>query len=159
MKVTLTKALRKDERVMENLMQFYIYDFSEFVDLDVKKDGLFEPYSGLRDYWDNENQKFPYFITEGDILLGFVLVRQITESDKSYFSIAEFFVMRKYRRKGIGRSIAEQVFQLHKGRWEIYQKESNKSAQIFWRNVIAKSTEGRFKERTENGKRIQEFEI
>jgi predicted acetyltransferase len=159
MNVTITKASSENARVLENLMQFYIYDFSEFVDLDVRDDGLFEPYSGLQSYWDNQSEKFPYFINEGDILLGFVLVRRITEGDKSYFSMAEFFIMRKYRRKGIGRSIAEQVFQLHKGRWEIYQKESNKPAQAFWRNVISKCTGGRFKERTDNGKRIQEFEI
>jgi len=159
MKVTLTKASRENIGVMENLMQFYIYDFSEFVDLDVNKDGLFEPYAGIRDYWDNENERFPYFIKEGERFLGFVLVRYIMASERNYFSMAEFFIMRKYRRKGIGRSMAEQVFQLHKGQWEIYQKESNKPAQVFWRNIITDYTEGQFKERVEYGKRIQEFEI
>jgi predicted acetyltransferase len=67
--------------------------------------------------------------------------------------------MRKYRRKGIGRSMAEQVFQFHKGQWEIYQKENNKPAQAFWRKIISDYTNGQFKERREDGKRIQEFEI
>ena len=73
--------------------------------------------------------------------------------------MAEFFIMKKYRRKGIGKSIAEQVFTIHKGQWQIYQKESNRPAQVFWRKIIADYTNGQFKERIEDGKRIQEFEI
>lgn len=159
MNVKLAKASRENITVMENLMQFYIYDFSEFVELDVKEDGLFEPYAGLREYWDKENERFPYFIKLGERYLGFVLVRYIILSDRNYFSMAEFFIMRKYRRKGIGRSIAEQVFNMHKGQWQIYQKESNRPAQVFWRKIIADCTKGQFKERIEHGKRIQEFEI
>jgi predicted acetyltransferase len=159
MNVKLTNASRENISVMENLMQFYIYDFSEFVDLDVKGNGLFEPYSTLREYWNSENERFPYFIKVGETYLGFVLVRYITLSDKNYFSMAEFFIMRKYRRKGIGRSIAEQVFNMHKGQWQIYQKESNRPAQAFWRKVIADCTKDQFKERIEHGKKIQEFEI
>ena len=159
MNVILTKASRENIPVMENLMQFYIYDFSEFIDLDVKEDGLFEPYAGLRDYWDNPNKRFPYFIKTGKIHLGFVLVSYITTNDRNYFSMAEFFIMRKYRKMGIGSCIAGQVFDIHKGRWQIYQKESNKAAQFFWRKIIADYTKGQFKERIEPGKTIQEFEI
>src|ERR1700761_2096091 len=155
MNVALTKASRENISVLENLMQYYIYDFSEFVDLDVNKEGVFEPYAGLRDYWDNENERFPYFIKDGEVFLGFVLVRHIMTDDKDYFSMAEFFIMKKYRRKGIGRTTAEQVFQLHKGHWEIYQKESNKPAQVFWRNIISDYAQGGFNERIEHGKRIQ----
>jgi predicted acetyltransferase len=159
MNFNLIKASREYISVFENLLQFYIYDFSEFVELDVKEDGLFEPYSSLREYWEEENERFPYFIKEGEKYLGFVLVRYITLSDRSYFSMAEFFIMRRYRKIGIGRSIAAQVFNLHKGQWEIFQKESNKPAQNFWNKIITENTNGHFKERIENGKRIQEFKI
>jgi predicted acetyltransferase len=159
MNFNLIKASREHISVFENLMQFYIYGFSEFVALDVNEDGLFEPYSSLREYWEEGNERFPYFIKEDEKHLGFVLIRYITLSDRSYFSMAEFFIMRRYRKMGIGRSIAEQVFNLHKGQWEIYQRESNKPAQNFWNKIITENTNGRFKERFENGKRIQEFKI
>jgi predicted acetyltransferase len=159
MHVKLTKASLNDKNVLENLMQFYMYDFSEFVDLDVREDGLFEPYAGLGQYWEKENERFPYFVMAGEIYLGFVLVKSIVLADRKYFSMAEFFIMKKYRRMGIGRSVAEQVFDIHKGLWEIYQKESNKPAQVFWKKVISECTGGRFKERVEKGKSIQEFEI
>jgi predicted acetyltransferase len=51
-------------------------------------------YSSLRKYWEEENERFPYFIKEDEKYLGFVLVRYITLSDRSYFSMAEFFIMR-----------------------------------------------------------------
>jgi predicted acetyltransferase len=86
------------------------------------------------------------------------LARFIESEGRSYFSMAEFFIMKKYRREGIGRSVAEQIFNLHKGQWEVYQKESNVPAQIFWNKVIDEYTKGQFKERLEDGKRIQDFE-
>jgi predicted acetyltransferase len=66
--------------------------------------------------------------------------------------------MKKYRRTGIGKAVAEQVFNLHKGQWEVYQKESNKPAQLFWNKIISEYTKGEFKERVENERRIQDFE-
>ncbi|MEJ7588193.1 MAG: GNAT family N-acetyltransferase [Ferruginibacter sp.] len=89
--------------------------------------------------------------------VGFVLVRFIEAKERSYFSVAEFFVMKKYRRAGIGTSIATYVFDLHKGGWEVFQKESNKPAQIFWYKVIDEFTNAKFTERFEDGRRIQSF--
>ena len=154
----LVKASQKYKDVIKNLMQFYIYDFSEYVKCDVEEKGLFEAYPSLEDYWKEENHRFPYIIKKEESYAGFVLVRFIESGERSYFSIAEFFIMRKYRREGVGKAVAEQIFNLHKGHWEVYQKESNKPAQVFWNRVIDEYTKGRFRERFEDGKRIQDFE-
>lgn len=144
--------------VIQNLMQFYIYDFSEYIKYDVEDNGLFSPYPHLEDYWKEVNNRFPYIIKKDDKYIGFVLVRFIESEDKKYFSIAEFFILKKYRRLGIGKKIAISVFNLHKGQWEVFQKISNKTAQIFWKKVIEEYTNGKFKERLEDGKIIQGFE-
>jgi len=143
---------------MQNLMQFYIYDFSEYVKYDVEDNGLFVPYLDLKEYWEADNNKFPYIIKNDDRYVGFVLVKFMRSEDRNYFSIAEFFILKKYRHAGIGKAIAVKVFNLHKGEWEVFQKDSNKPAQIFWNKVISEYTNGQFKERLENGKRIQVFE-
>ena len=130
MNFKLIQASRKYEHVIKNLMQFYIYDFSEFVKYDVEEDGLFAPYSHLKDYWEDEKHKFPYIIQKDEKYVGFVLVRFIESKERNYFAIAEFFIMKKYRREGIGKAVAEEIFNLHKGQWEVYQKESNKPAQL-----------------------------
>lgn len=158
MNFTLLQASNDHKIVIQNLMQFYIYDFSEYIRYDVEDNGLFAQYPDLKSYWEGDNNKFPYIIKKDDKYVGFVLVKFISSEDRSYFSIAEFFILKKYRHEGIGRAIAIEVFSSHKGQWEVYQKETNKPAQIFWNKVISEYTKGHFKERSENGKRIQNFE-
>jgi predicted acetyltransferase len=157
MNFTLLQASDDHKMVIKNLMQFYIYDFSEYVRLDVEDNGSFAPYPDLNDYWGGDS-KFPYIIKTNDKYVGFVLVKLVSSKDRSCFSIAEFFILKKYRREGIGRAVAIKVFDLHKGNWEVYQRDSNKPAQIFWNKVISEYTKGRFKEHLENGKQIQNFE-
>ena len=157
MNISLLKASIEYKPVIQNLMQFYIYDFSEYVKYDVEDNGLFAPYPDLEDYWKEKNNKFPYLVKKDDKYAGFVLVKFVESKGRKHFSIAEFFILKKYRRIGIGKSIAREVFNLHQGQWEVYQKDSNKPAQIFWKKVIEEYTRGQFKEHSENGKRIQEF--
>jgi predicted acetyltransferase len=128
MNFILLPASKEFKSVLENLMQFYLYDFSEYVGLDVEKEGLFTPYPHLEDYWREKNSKFPYIIKKEEKFIGFVLVKLIETAERSYFSIAEFFVMKKYRREGIGKGCAFSVFDLHKGDWEVFQRENNKAA-------------------------------
>ena len=138
-------------------MQFYIYDFSEYILCDVEADGLFSPYAQLEDYWQDTTHRFPYIIKKENNYAGFALVRLIGSPPHQHLSIAEFFIMRRYRREGLGRSIAIQLFDLHKGQWEIYQKESNKPARAFWLHTITGYTHGQFIERFEDGRTIQSF--
>jgi len=158
MDFTLLHASNEHRVVIQNLMQFYIYDFSEYVKYDVEGNGLFAPYPDLKDYWEKDNNKFPYIIKKDDKYVGFVLVKLVSSESRSYFSMAEFFILKKYRREGIGKAIALKIFEFHKGQWEIFQKESNKPAQLFWNKVISNYTKGQFNERFENGRRIQYFE-
>ncbi|MEO7486108.1 MAG: GNAT family N-acetyltransferase [Ferruginibacter sp.] len=153
----LLKATPEHKEAIKNLMQFYMYDFSRFIPLDVEDDGLFAPYLHFDSYWQEEGSRFAYIIIKDEKYAGFVLVRHIEAKAHNYFSVAEFFVMKKYRREGIGTAVAKQLFNLHKGLWEVYQKESNKPAQIFWYKVIDEYTNAKFTERFEDGKSIQSF--
>lgn len=157
MNFKLVQAAEKDKAVLNNLLQFYMYDFSEYINCDVEVDGLFKAYPGLEAYWQIDN-KYPYIIMKDEKYIGFVLVKFIESAARNYFSIAEFFIMKKYRRVGIGKAAATQVFNLHKGQWEVFQKENNTPARLFWNRVIDEYTKGQFKDRLENGRRIQDFE-
>lgn len=81
-------------------------------------------------------------------LAGFVLVRELESStnDQSLHSIAEFFILRKYRRCGLGQTVANHIFNLFPGRWQVRQEANNLPAQAFWRKVIASYTGGDFAE-------------
>jgi len=158
MNFTLIEASEEYKSVVKNLMQFYMYDFSEFLKTDVEDDGLYAAYPHLDEYWKEKDIRFPYIIKKDEKYVGFVFVRFIESPERNYFSIAEFFIMKKYRNEGIGKTVAEKIFNLHRGQWEVYQKESNKPAQLFWTKVIDEYTKGQFKERLEEGRRIQNFE-
>ncbi|MGD6842607.1 GNAT family N-acetyltransferase [Bacillus infantis] len=152
MEYEIIKAGEEHKEALQNLLQFYIYDFSEFIDAHVEEDGRFRDYP-LSDYWTEEDH-FPYVIRLAERYAGFVLVA----GDNGSFSITEFFIMKKYRRGGLGKQVAKEIFGLHKGSWEIFQIEKNKPAQSFWRSVVKEYTGGDFTEREDEHKRvIQKF--
>jgi predicted acetyltransferase len=118
--------------------------------------GKYDTYEYLDEYW-NSKDRYPYLFKVQGNLAGFVFVRFVEEEPKYYYSIAEFFVMKKYRRVGIGKKVAKRIFDLHKGDWEVSQVEKNKPAQQFWVSVINEYTEGKYTERKEGIKTIQAF--
>jgi predicted acetyltransferase len=154
--IELIYASEKYKEVIKNLMQLYIYDFSEYVNYDVGENGLFSAYPDLLDYWKGAGDKFPYVIKKEGKYVGFVLVKRI-KSEKEQFSIAEFFVMKKYREQGIGKAVAGHLFRLYKGWWEVHQRENNQAAQQFWIKVISDYTNGEFSDYFKNERRIQHF--
>ena len=85
MNFTLHRASEEYKAVIQNLMQFYIYDFSEYIKYDVENNGLFAPYPHLDDYWKETSNKFPYIIKKDDKYVGFVLVRFIEHKSECIF--------------------------------------------------------------------------
>ena len=57
---------------------------------------------------------------------------------------SKFFVMRKYRRKGIGQAVAVQIFERFPGKWEVIQHGENEISKLFWENVISAYTNGNY---------------
>ena len=156
MRYELIKANREHTETLANLLQFYIYDFTEFINAHVEENGRFKEYP-LNDYWAKDDH-FPYLVRIDGKYAGFALVNWNEEETKSYFSMTEFFIMKKYRRAGLGKAVAHDLFRLHKGDWKVFQIEKNERAQSFWRHVIHEYTGGQFTERVEEGKKItQEF--
>ena len=74
------------------------------------------------------------------------------------YRMAEFFVSRTFRRRGVGRLAVELILNRFAGRWEITEYLRNPHAVAFWRRVVANYTQGRFQERVLNGEVRQVFE-
>jgi predicted acetyltransferase len=53
--------------------------------------------------------------------------------------MGEFFIVRKYRGNGVGRSAAEFLFSSHPGSWEAAVARKNTPALQFWRKIIRSS--------------------
>jgi hypothetical protein len=73
-----------------------------------------------------QGRRFPWAVVQ-DRLAGFVLMRNLEESTPVH-SIAEFFILRKYRRRGMGKAAAHQIFGMFPGQWRVAQTEDNHPA-------------------------------
>jgi predicted acetyltransferase len=115
---------------------------------DVDEHGVFG-YQYLDHYW-TEPDRHPFFIRADGYLAGFALVRAGSPHD-----MAEFFVMRKYRRGGIGISAARMVFERFPGEWQVRQLAANAGGTAFWRTAIPVP----FDEEVCEGRPVQRFVI
>jgi len=144
--ISLDAASAAERPVLENLFQLYAYDWSELGWTEVGRDGRFADPS-LDAYW-RDDDRHPFLIRVDGRLAGFALVaaRSRLTGAAGVFDMAEFFVMRKYRRRGIGFAAASAAFRRFTGRWEIRQRDENAAATAFWRRVVARYTDGSYRE-------------
>lgn len=144
MNISVEPILIEQKSVFIQMMELYNYDFSEFSDDDINEYGYFG-YSRIDDYW-NEEGRYPFFIRVDGKLAGLVLVRSCSEYNhlSNPHNIAEFFVMKKYRRKGVGKVAAMKIFDMFPGGWEISQWANNLPAQNFWKQTINEYTNGKY---------------
>jgi predicted acetyltransferase len=125
---------------------------------DLPEDGFYT-YEYFDRYWD-EPGRFPFLIQVDGKVAGFVLARiSRDEAGVDTHHIAEFFVMRKYRRQKVGQAAARMIFDAFPGAWRVSQIPENLPAQAFWRKVIGEYTQGKFAEAIdpEDGDIVQTF--
>jgi predicted acetyltransferase len=144
-----------DKAVLQHMLELYLHDLSEFEEeLRLNQHGLFG-YRYLDHYW-TEPGRYPLFIELTEQLAGFALVRRLPDSA---YSVAEFFVLRYFRRTLVGSRAAMLLFDRFPGPWEVRQAPANLPAQAFWRRVIGEYTHGNFVESRDeaDGQIVQRF--
>lgn len=127
--VHVVGAELQSKPVIWNLSQLYAHEFSEFTDQDVGDDGTYA-YKHFDLYWIDAD-RHPYLFRHDGRLAGFAFVHSGQPHD-----MAEFFIMKKYRRGGLGMDAAHQLFALHPGAWQVRQMAANARATAFWRRAI-----------------------
>ena len=60
--------------------------------------------------------------------------------------LKEFFILRKFRRAGVGRVFANHVWNLFPGDWLVRVASTNRPAVPFWRKVVASYSSGDYQE-------------
>jgi predicted acetyltransferase len=146
MNIEIVTIKLEEKDILSNLLELYLYDFSEFTGFDLGIDGRYN-YKYRDNYW-MESNRFPLFIKIDDKIAGFVLInlKNPETKEKDIHTIAEFFVMKKYRLMGVGKNVANQVFDKFHGKWEIMSLTSNIIARQFWKKVVEEYTKGNFQE-------------
>lgn len=138
--VEVIPAPPEHQAVLAGLLELYAQDFSAFYRIEVEADGQFV-YKKLPLYFSEEG-RHAFLLRVDDQWAGFALVQRGSEvsGDASVWDVAEFFVARAFRKRGIGTDAAHQVWRMFPGRWEVRVMESNDGAWRFWECAIAAFT-------------------
>jgi predicted acetyltransferase len=137
--VSVVAAERAQAPLIQNLMQLYTHDFSEFWGGtsrgEVNAQGLFDTYP-LDQYW-AQPEWTPMLICCDRMLAGFCLVNDRTHSGLTADrNMAEYFILRKHRGRGVSQAAAGIIFSRHPGLWEVAVARKNARAREFWRRAI-----------------------
>jgi predicted acetyltransferase len=146
--VSLDQASEADSALLSNLLELYIHDMSEvFPHVQLGPDGRFG-YSRLPLYWSEPDRRFAFLIRCDGRIAGFILVTRGSPavSDPDVLDVAEFFVLRQYRRAGTGREAAFMLWHRLRASWIVRVLENHVVALAFWRDTIATFTNGTYSE-------------
>jgi predicted acetyltransferase len=138
--ILLVPAKREEAPILANLLELYAHDFTEFLPIDLRSNGRFE-YQDLTRYWRDANHH-PFLIKVDGKLAGLILIRkdEIVSRAEPLWDLAEFFVVRRYRRQGVGTAMAHEVWRRFPGRWQVRVMEANLAGQHFWQHAITQFT-------------------
>lgn len=149
LKPQLVPATNADYPVIQNLARFYVYDMARYCgfisdEWACPADGLYECYD-FKTYFE-DTSKQPFLIKVDHEIAGFVLLNKEGTSATTQWNMGQFFILSKFQRSGIGKLMAEAVWNSHPGTWEISVIPENTAALHFWRKTIAAFTKGNYSE-------------
>ena len=138
----LREAVEADLPLVRNLVPYYIYDMSESMGWDCNREGRYDGCDDLPDYWSEQNHH-AYVVTLEGKTAGFALVRP-APGEPERMEIGEFFVLRKFRGRGVGARVARKLFDGFPGGWLVRVLDDNAPALEFWERVVSDYTNGGF---------------
>ena len=144
MDISFRVAVWQDKAVLRQMLELYQYDLSEVWPQDLNEHGEFG-FVGVERYLRNPRLRAYFFLADGHYA-GFGLVDPDVSLPENEFWMGQFFVMKKYRRLGVGRKAAHFIFDQFRGKWEVGQMPLNQPARAFWLRTISDYTNGNFVE-------------
>jgi predicted acetyltransferase len=135
--ITLIDATIEQKEVFRNMMNLQFHDLSEFRDcFDILDDGRFEwTFEGC--FSENNKYHHPILIKWCDKIVGVIIFSDYNKkSPKFDYMLVEMFVLRMYRRKGIGKKAIRMIFDNFKGLYNLDVSKNNIKAINFWESLI-----------------------
>lgn len=135
MHIELVPTQAEQAPLIRNLYQFYAYESSDWEQEEVEADGRFylhEPH--LARYWQEQDWSANLILVDGAIA-GFLLIERCELVGVDALEFADLFILKKYRRLGIGQALAQQVLQ-RGGTWLVRFYAQDQLTASFWRKVL-----------------------
>lgn len=140
--IEVRRAEPRDRTPIRNMFELYSYDLSDYWSLDLDAHGQFG-FPTLDYYWTAPKHAAFVFLVDGKYA-GFALVDDKVRLPENQIWMAQFFVMRRHRRQGVGCAAAAAVFDAMPGKWEMGQFPFNLPSQAFWQKAVGAYTNGKF---------------
>lgn len=134
MKITVQPQGKDKIVLFEKLLELYAYDFSKYTKADIDENGEFGFKRMLQKFWTTDNPD-PMVIRANEKIAGFIMVIQ-DSSGTSDYQLKEFFILSKYRRKGIGQVAATKAIKMFPGKWRLTILSANSPAIEFWYKTL-----------------------
>jgi len=134
MNIDVRRAGAADRLVVRHMMELYQHDFSELDGTDLDEHGQYGYYD-LDCFWINAAYA-AYVIQVDGKWAGFALTNDEVHVPGNTHGIVEFFIVRKYRRQGVGAHAARAILQRVPARWEIRVIAENDGARRFWQTLL-----------------------
>ena len=122
--------------LIANLYQYYAYESSDWEQEDVEADGRFyihQPH--LERYWSEPDWSAQLILADG-FIAGFLLIERSELPGVDALEFADLFILKKYRRQGIGRALVEQVILASQHSWIVSLYPQDPLAVPFWQAMF-----------------------
>jgi predicted acetyltransferase len=133
--ITVTKVGADADPIVTNLFEHYLHDMAEWFEFDTREDGRYGYDMSL-----HRSRGDQVFLARvGNALAGFAITSTVSKwlQPPETHDVMEFFVMRRYRRSGVGATLATTIWDENPGRWLVRVLERNAPALPFWRTIIS----------------------
>lgn len=148
----ISKIGPESDVLLRNLFEHYMHDMAEWFEIDTKADGSYSYDTSL--VWARGYDA--YLAEVGDSIAGFALIGSAVEwlGEIGAHDVHEFFVIRRFRRSGVGQKMATFLWNERPGEWLVRVLEANAPAVTFWRTAISSYSRGSYEEegRVVNGR-------
>lgn len=137
--ISLKKVNKNDIKLLDNLLQLYLHDISEYFPIDFDSKTCKYKYDSLDKYVDESNNYAYLFMNSNDII-GFTLI----DCDNNYMVVQEMFILNNYKNIGLGKECISKVFDLYRGNWIIKSLPASPKSENFWKKAIEKYTNNNY---------------
>lgn len=136
MQIELLPTRAEQAPLIRNLYQFYSYDSSDWEEEDVEADGRFYIHEEhLLRYWQEPGWSASLILADG-FIAGFVLIERSELPGIDAPEFADLFVLKRYRRLGIGRAVVQSVMG-DGSPWLLRFYRQDEMALAFWQQLFS----------------------
>ena len=150
--LVLAPAAPQEAPMLANLLELYAHDLSAVFKLDLGPDGRYG-YAQLPLYFSEPDKRMPFVMRCAGQLVGFAFVTRGSplSEDPNVLDMAEFFVVRRHRRTGIGARAATLLWNRYPATWIVRVSAGNAAGRAFWTRTLARYSANRFDETQRTG--------